>query len=378
MIEIKEAAMGAVSKDFFAVVDDIYRDDPQYVRPLDRELKDRLDPRKNPFFEHGEGACFTAHRDGRCVGRITAQLDRAHLERYRDDTGFFGLFDTIDDPEVATALLGRACAWLEARGMTRARGPVSLSINEELGCLVEGFDTPPYVLMPHHRPYQGGLIEQAGFAKTKDVYAWKYQVGELNPRTRRAHEALAKRPEVTTRTLEMKRVQHDVELIMEIFNDAWSDNWGFVALTRREVHKMAQDFKLILVPEMTRIVSIDGEPAAVALAVPNLNAMIGDLRGKLGPIGLARLLWRLKVRGPRSARLVILGIRKKYRHVRTYMGLSAYLYAEMHDAGKRLGITEGELSWTLEDNGRINAGIHMMGGERYKTYRVYEKAIGRR
>jgi hypothetical protein len=376
MVEIRETPMGGNPKQFLDVLSYIYRSDPSFVRPLDMEMKDRLNPKKNPFFEHGEGAFFTAHKNGQCVGRVSATIDREHLDRYKDATGFFGFFDTIEDEEVARALLGRAEKWLAGRGIKRIRGPLSLNINEELGCLVDGFDTPPYIMMPHHRPYQGGLIEKAGFAKAKDFFAWSYKVGELNARTKKGHDEIKALPEITYRTASLKNIDADVALLVDIFNDAWSDNWGFVPFTRNEVKKMAQDFKLLLVPEITCIVSIDGEPAAVALAIPNLNEMISDAGGKLFPTGLVKLLYRLKVRGPRTARLILLGIRKKWRHVRKYAGLSAFMYAEMNEGGKRLGIKAGELGWTLEDNGAVNAGIKMMGGKAYKRYRVYEKTIG--
>jgi hypothetical protein len=375
MVDVTQSPMGGPVHDFLNVVDLVYQDDPAYIRPLDMLVKDQLNPRKNPFFEHGEGAMFCAYRGGACVGRVTAHIDREHLRRHRDATGFFGFIDTIDDEEVARALLGRAERWLTSKGMKRSRGPLSLSINEETGCLVEGFDTPPYVAMPHHRPHQGRLIEGAGYAKAKDFYAWKYVVGEPNARVRRACEAIKALPEISLRLLSLKHLDRDVELFVDIFNDCWSENWGFVPFTRAEVRKMAADYKLLIMPEITCIVSIDGEPAAVALAVPNLNELVRDLRGQLFPMGLPKLLWRLKVSGPKSARLVFLGIRTKWRHVRKYAALSAYMYAHMNEGGKKLGISEGELGWTLEDNGPVNAGIQMMGAKLYKKYRVYEKAL---
>jgi hypothetical protein len=375
MLEIRQIPMGGPIDDFLNIVDHLYWDDPAYVRPLDMELRDRLNPKKNPFFQHGEGTLFCAYRAGRCVGRVTAQIDRDHLARYRDATGFFGLLDTVDDPEVARALLARAESWLRGKGMTRARGPLSLSMNEELGCLVEGFETPPYVMMPHHRRYQGGLIEEAGYQKAKDFYAWSYRVGELNARVKRAREEVRSLPEVSFRRASMKNLEADVELLVEIYNDAWQDNWGFVPFTRREVEKMAADFRPLLVPELTCILSIDGEPAAMALAIPNLNELIHDFNGKLLPMGLPKLVWRLKVSGPKSARLILLGIRRKWRGVRKYAALSAFMYAEMNDGGRKLGIREGELGWTLEDNGRVNAGIQLMGAKLYKKYRVYEKTL---
>ena len=375
MVDIRQIPMGGPIDDFLNVVDYIYKSDPAYIRPLDMELKDRLNPKKNPFFEHGEGAIFCAYRNGWVVGRCTASIDREHLDRYGDGVGFFGFLDTVDDEEVARALLARAESWLRGKGMKHARGPLSLNINEETGCLVDGFDSSPYIMMPHHRPYQSALIEKAGYTKAKDLYAWRYAIGELNTRVKRAHAEIKSLPEVSFRRASMKNLAKDVEVLVDVFNDAWSDNWGFVPFTRNEVKKMAADFKLLLMPEITCICSIDGEPAAVALAIPNLNELVRDFDGKLFPLGLPKLLWRLKVRGPRSARLLLLGIRKKFRNSRKYAPLSAFMYAEMNDGARSLGIKEGELGWTLEDNGRVNAGIAMMGAKPYKTYRVFEKPL---
>ena len=373
-IEVREIRLGGDLRPFLDVVDHIYRDDPFFVRPLDMDLKDRLSL-KNPFFDHGEGTVFTAYLDGRCVGRCTAQIDREHLERYHDACGFFGFIDTINDERVAKALLDRAASWLRKRDMKKMRGPLSLCINEELGCLVDGFDSKPYIMMPHHRPYQGGLIEAAGLAKVKDLFAWRYQVGNLPNRAIKAHATIAAMPDIKLRTVDMKHIDRDVRIVMDVYNDAWSSNWGFVPLTEKELAKMASDMKLLLIPALTQIVEIEGEPVAVALALPNINEMVGDLHGKLLPTGFAKLLWRLKVRGPKSARLIILGIRKKLRHVRRFGALSTFMYVEMHKAGERLNVAEGELSWTIEDNAPVNLGIRFMGGERYKTLRIFERQI---
>ncbi len=243
-VEVRRAR-GRGLRDFLDVVDTVYDGDPHYVRPLDRDLSDRLSPRKNPFFEHGEAALFTAHRGGRCVGRISASLDRGHLRRYHDRTGFFGFFDTIDDVDVSRALLGAAEGWLREQGITDVRGPMSLAINEEVGCLVDGFDAPPYVLMPHHRPHQSALIEDAGYAKAKDLLAWRYEVGDLPPRVLRAHADISALPEVVSRPVSYSDMERDVATVMDVFNDGWADNWSFVPLTQSEVRKMAEDFKLI-------------------------------------------------------------------------------------------------------------------------------------
>ncbi|NUP11158.1 MAG: hypothetical protein HOW73_34365 [Polyangiaceae bacterium] len=363
-------------RDFLDVVDGIYKDDPSYVRALDMEISDKLDVKKNPFFEHAEGTAWVAYRNGSPVGRITAQIDHEHLKRYQDEAGFFGYLDTYDDPEVAGALLDEASRWLKARGMKKIRGPFSLSINEELGCLVDGFDRPPMILMPHHRPYQSALIEKAGLTKLKDFYAWRYTPGAVPVRAQKAHDEIAAMPEVKVRPVDPGDVSNELAIIMDVFNDAWSDNWGFVPATKSELEKAAKDLKLILMPEITRIVTIDGEAAAVAVGLPNINELTSDFRGKLGPVEIAKLLYRLKVRGPKSGRLYILGIKKKFRNIRKYGGLSAYLFVAMNRSAHYLGMTDAELSWTVEDNAPINVAIKLMGGWVYKTYRVFERPLG--
>jgi hypothetical protein len=374
-VEIRKSPIGVRLDDFLNVVDYIYRGDPNYVRPLNFDLKQRVSLR-NPFFDHAEGVLFTAHRNGWCVGRCSAQIDRQHLSRHKDDAGFFGFFDTIDDEEVAKALLDAAASWLAERGMKRMRGPMSFGINEEIGCLVDGFDTPPMVLMPHHRAYQGGLIEKAGLSKLKDVYAWRYTVGDVPTRARKAHDEIAALPEVKARHCDMKKFDSEIRTVVDVFNDAWADNWGFVPFGERELKKMAEELKLIVIPELTYIAEIDGEAAAVALALPNVNELIRDMGGSLSGLAIPKLLWRLKVQGPKTARLAILGIRRKHRAIRKYAGLSTYLYVKMNEAGKRCGIRWGELSWTLEDNGPVNVAIKIMGGKIYKRYRLYERELG--
>jgi hypothetical protein len=376
-IELRELSSGKkVLKDFLNVVDRIYEGETNYVRPLDFDVEGRLDQKKNPFFEHAEGTGWVAYDDGVPVGRITAQIDREHLARHQDGAAFFGFLDTVNSADVADALLAEAAGWAKSRGMKRIRGPFSLNINEESGCLVEGFDSPPNAMMTYHRPYQGGLIELGGYRKVKDLFSWGYEVGRVPPRAQRAFDEIAAMPEVTVRPVNTKDLLADVELVMDIFNDAWSENWGFVPLTKNELKKMAEDFKLILVPELTKLVFIHGEAAAVLLAIPNINEAIADLRGQLFPFGVAKLLWRLKVRGVKTGRLVILGIRKKYRGVRKYGGLSAYLYVAANQGAHLIGLHTGELGWTLEDNAAINAGIRLMGGRVVKKYRIYEKEIG--
>lgn len=375
-IEIREHAPGGALGDFLRAARIVFADDPAWVPPLDMDMKERLDPKKNPFFDHGEAVLMTAWRDGELVGRCTAQVDHEHLRAHDDATGFFGFLDTVDDPEVSRALLARAERWLAERGMKRIRGPLSLNINEEVGVLVEGFEHPPVMLMAHSRPWQAGHIESAGYDKAKDFYAWKYVTADgFPPRAARAWEQIRTLPEVRFRTIARSTLDREVGELMEIFNDAWRDNWGYVRATPREVEKMASDLKLVMDERLAFMVEIDGQTKAMCICLPNVNEAIADLDGKLFPTGLAKLLWRVRVKKPKSARLMLLGIRSDLRGVKRYGPLALAICVELAKRGAEAGYEWAELSWTLEDNHRINLGIRAMGAKVYKKYRVYEKEI---
>jgi GNAT superfamily N-acetyltransferase len=375
-VEIKQHQPGKDLKDFIQVAFEVYRDDPAWVPPLHMEITDRLTPEKNPFFEHAEVALFTAWKDGKAVGRISAQIDHEHLRIHEDNAGFFGFFDTVDDQEVASALIAAAEDWLASRGMTVMRGPFSLSINEETGLLVEGFDSPPTIMSPHHRSYQGALAEAAGLQKVKDCYGWKHQVVPAPARAQRAWEAITSLPEVRFRSVNPRNLKKEVRDILDVFNDAWQHNWGFVPATDAEAKKMAADLLLILDKELSFFAEIDGQPVAICVCLPNLNEVIFDFGGKLNPVTVGKLIWRLKIRGPKSARLMLLGIRTDLRGKRRYAPLAMAVIAELVRRGLKQGYEWAELGWTLEDNGLINAAIRSMGATIYKRYRLFEKPIG--
>ncbi len=375
-IEIIEHQPGGDLDDFIQVAYEIYRGDPAWVAPLQMEIRDRLTPSKNPFFEHAECALFTARKDGKLVGRISAQVDHEHLRVHQDAAGFFGFFDTIDDQEVANALLSIAEKWLADRGMAVMRGPFSLSINEESGLLIEGFDTPPVLMCTHHRPYQGALAEGAGLVKVQDLFGWMYKVEPPPPRAEKAWQTIQSMPEVRFRSIRPRDLKHEIGVLLEIFNDAWEENWGFVPSTEAEAKKMAKDLALILDRRLSFFVEVDGEPVAMCVCLPNVNEAIRDFDGKLNPVTITKLLWRLKVRGVKSARLLLLGIRKNLRGSRRYAPLSVSMYSEIAKRGIKAGYEWAELGWTLESNRAINAGIRSMRAQVYKVYRVYEKAIG--
>ncbi len=374
-VDIREHTPGGDLQDFIKFPHTLYRDTEAWVPPLRKEVKDRLSPKHNPFFKHAQVTLFTAWRGGEVVGRCSAQIDHEHLRRHQDQTGFFGFFDTVDDPEVALALLGAAERWLKARGMRAVRGPLSLSINEEVGVLTQGFDKPPMIMMPYHHPYQANLIGQCGYGPIKELLAWHYEAGKLPQRATRAWDQVQQMPEVTIRSVNVSRMDEELHTIMEVFNDAWSDNWGFVPATEAEVKKVAKDLKLIVEPELAYIVEIHGRAAAICVALPNLNAAIQDLDGRLRPTNLLKLLWRIKVKHLSSARLMMLGVRKEFRHSKRYGALPLAMYVELYKRGTRKGYNWGELSWTLEDNAPINIAIRALGGRVSKRYRLYEKSI---
>jgi hypothetical protein len=372
-IEIRQHSPGSNVKDFIRVPHLVFGNDPVWIPTLNMVVADQLNPAKNPLFQHAEVALFTAHKNGRLVGRISAQVDQEHLKRYQDSTGFFGFFDTIDDQEVARALVEAAGDFVSKRGMKVIRGPLSLSINEELGLLVDGFDTPPMVMMAHSTRYQGALAEAAGLTKVKDLYAWRFKVAELAPRAVRAWEQISALPEVEVKNVNRSDLGRDIRKVLEIYNDAWSENWGFVPATEAEGEKMAEDMKLVIDERLAFWVMIDGEPAAICIAFPNLNEAARDLDGKLFPFGIFKLLWRVRVKHPRTARVLLMGIKKKFRNRKRYGPLALFICAEIARRGKDLGYEGAEVSWTLEDNIPINLTIRAMGCERYKTYRIYEK-----
>lgn len=354
----------------------LYRDDPAWIPPLLFEEKKRLDPRKNPFFENGEGQCFLATRNGEVLGRISAQIDHLSNQMHNEQAGFFGFFEAVNDADVSNALLDRAAEWLRERGMTKIRGPFSWSINEESGLLIDGFEHPPRLLTAHHPPYYQRLLEEWGLSKAKDLYCWNYSAFDPVPEAGLQIANVVKEHQgLKVRELDWKNYERDIKTIFDIFNSAWQSNWGFVPMTDKAVEQVSKELKLILDERVVYIAEVDGQPAAICVCFMDLNEAIRDLNGRLFPFGFAKLLYRLKRRKVKWLRLIMLGVKKEYRGS-ILGGLSVLLYTELHQRAKDMGYHGAELSWTLEDNDKINMGIQMMGGKHYKTYRVYEKGLG--
>ncbi len=355
------------------------KSDPLWVPPLLDDYRRLLDPKKSPFLKHGELAAFIAWHDGKPVGRITAQTDADFDKQWPAEKGVacFGFFDSKDDPAVAKALFDGAEAWARARGRTRLRGPLTLDAKGEAGVLIDGFDTPPRIGMPHNKPYVGALIESAGYAKAKDLFCWWYTSGSIDERTRRIAERTRSLPNVRVRPMDLKEFRREVDIIQDIYNSAWSTNWGFTPFTSEELEIIASEYKMFVDTEIALIAEVDGKPAAMCFAIPDVNELVKDFDGELmrRPLNLVKLLWRLKFARPKHARLIMLGVKEEFRASHKYGTLAAVLYVEVAERGARRGYLGGELGWTLEDNVMINRGIERMGARKYKTYRVYERAI---
>jgi hypothetical protein len=374
-IRIREHRPGHDLEAFLRVPEELYEGDPGFVAPLRMMVKEQLTPGKNPLFQHADVALFTAYQDDKLAGRISAQVDRQHLDRYHDACGLFGFFDTINDPRVGKALVDAAASWLKQRGMRTMRGPFSLSINEESGTMVLGHAEPSIFGTPYHRPYQDGIALAAGLTQCKDLLSWRYSVGRLPERAKRAHAEVLAMPEVRIRSVRLSHLQEDIAAVMDVFNDAWADNFHSVPLTAAELAKLVKDLKFVIDERIALLAEVNGKPAAIAIALPNLNEALFDLHGRLFPLGLPKLLYRLKLKRPKSAILRLLGVKGEVRHKKRYGGLSTALYVEMAQRAESIGYEWGELGWTLEDNRPVNLAIKMMGGELYKRHRIYEKSL---
>jgi len=334
------------------------------------EEKKRLDPKKNPFFEHGSVELFLAYRGGEPVGRIAAVENTLHNEIHSDRMGFFGQFECLEDEEASRALLDQAATWVRARGLTTIRGPVNFSLNEESGLLVDAFDDPPAILMTYNPPYYQQLLESWGLEKAKDLWAW---VGEKKgfdqARFGRLEKLIARSPhDIRVRPLDMKNFQREVELVRDLYNQAWEANWGFVPMTDAEVDHMAKGLKPVVDPNLALIGEIDGKPAGFSLSLPDINQAIAGINGRLLPFGFLKFFMGMKK--ITRLRIITLGLLPEYRR----SGLDALFYLETFKRGTAKGYY-GESSWILEDNTLMNRSLEKMGFKVYKTYRLYDKVL---
>lgn len=347
-----------------------HANDPHWVAPLRWGERERLTPAKNPFFEHADIELFLAWAGNRVVGRIAAIDDRLHLETHRDNTAMFGFFEA-EDAATAAALLETTEQWARLRGRRCLRGPINPSLNDHAGLLIDGFDTDPQILMPHNPPEYATFIEQAGYRKAKDLYAWLYQVSPEPPAAvARAAVRLRARTGLTIRPFNVREFEREAARLRELYIAAWERNWGFTAPTPTEFARLASEMKPILDPRIAMCAEAGGRMVACLVAIPDLNQALKGTNGRLFPTGLIRLL--LRKRYINQARVLLLGIDPEYRRA---FGLFPLLMFELHRHSLAAGYKRLEFSWTLEDNGEVNRAAEEAGSVRYKTYRIYEKAL---
>lgn len=351
----------------------LYARDPNWIPPLLLERREHLSKR-NPYFRHATFQSWIARRGRQTVGRISAQVDRLHLQRYDDRTGFFGLIEAQDDPEVFQALFDAAQAWLREQGMGRVLGPFNLSINDECGLLVGGYDTPPMIMMGHALPYYPRRIEEQGFTGTQDLLAYRIRSDFAAPRHL---DTLTSRVSERVRLRRMRRWKfaEDLAIIKDIFEDAWSNNWGFLPFTTEEFAELGKNLKLLVPLDYIRIAEVDGEPAAMMALFPNLNEAIRDLDGRLLPFGWLKLLWRLKVSGVKTGRVPLMGVRRRFQGGRLGATLALMLITSLQTSSRERGMEDVEMSWILESNKGVRNIIESIGGKPYKRYRIYQKDL---
>ncbi len=373
-VEIIPVETQAELKRFIRVPMRLSKNDPNWVAPLIIERLDALSKKVNPFFQHADAQFWLARKDGRDVGRISAQIDHLAKVDPAAPAGYFGMIAAEDDPEIFEALFKTAEDWLRARGRVEALGPFNLSINEELGLLIDGHDTPPMFMMGHDQPYVATRIEALGYSKAKDVYAYLSEEFAFSPRVEeRIRRPLP--PGVSMRPVKMKDFDREVVAMVEILNDAWSENWGATPVTEAETKHLANSLKLILVPDWIWFMDIDGETAAFIVLLPNLNEIIRDLDGKLFPFGWAKLIWRLKFQPVPSGRVPLMGVKKKFTRDRRGIMAPFLLIDAIRGTALTRGLKRAEYSWILEDNRPMRHILEGLSARIYKTYRIYRKRI---
>jgi hypothetical protein len=374
MISIEQVSDKAGLKAFISLPSRLYADDPHWVQPLHVERIEHLSA-KNPASEHIRWQAWIARRGDTVVGRITAQIDSLHRALHGADTGHFGMLDAIDDDVVFSALLLAAETWLKQQGAHRITGPFGLNINQESGLLVHGFDTPPAALMDHGKPYYAARLEQQGYTKGMDLLAYWMRRDDLTFPPALTSLMDRMRDRVSIRQLNRKQFEQEMQVLRGVFNDAWQNNWGFVPFTEREFDEMGAQLKFLVPDDMIHIAEVDGQPCAFIVALPNINEAIADLDGRLLPLGWARLLWRLKVRGVRTARVPLMGVRQEYQFSRLGPVIALLLIEALKAPFEKRDIQALEMSWILESNTGMQSILERIGADPYKRYRLYEKSI---
>jgi hypothetical protein len=354
----------------------VYKDDPAWVPPLKDEVLGLITPGKNPWFEHGRAQLWLAERGGRAVGRISAQVDDLVQEHMGKGIGNWGFLDAFDE-ETAHALIATAEDWLRARKMTRSLGPITLSIWDEPGLEIEGFDVPPTAMMGHHRPEYQAWIESAGYQKAKDLLTYEVDIAHWDdPKINRLIAAGERNPHIKIRMVDKSKFDEEAKIILNILNDAWSNNWGYVPLTPAEIAYAGKKLKPIIYNELVRVAEVDGEPVAFMITIPDINELTKDLNGELFPFNFIKLLWRLRNPKVKRSRVPLMGVARKLQQSRMASMLAFMLieYTRRDCVGK-FGIDVGEFGWILEDNKGMLSIAELPGAKINHRYRIYEKQL---
>lgn len=353
----------------------LYSNDKNWVEPLRFDVRNNLNEKKNPFYQHSKIKLWLARKNGEIVGRIAGIINDNHNKFYNDKVGFFGFFECINDKGVSKALFNKVAEFVKENGMDTLRGPMNPSINDECGLLIDGFDSPPVMLMTYNPKYYIELIEDYGFVKAKDLLAFwiskdviknEPMMNKLN----RISDMIMKKENLTVRKVNMKDFANEVQKVREVYNNAWEDNWGFVPMTEDEFRYIAANLKLAADPDFIEFAEIDGKPVGFSLALPDVNQAIKGLNGKLFPFGIFKYLSNKKKIN--QLRVIILGVIKGYHK----KGIDAIFYRNVIKEGNRKGMKGAEISWVLEDNFAMKQTAEKLGAEVYKTYRIYDKSIG--
>ena len=368
-ITVAEVSSYRERRAFFLLPWRIYRGDTSWVPPLLLHVKESLDARKNPFYRYSKLKLFLARKDGVPAGRVAAIVNDAHNDFHGEKVGFFGFFECIDDPAVAAALLTSARGWVAGQGMEIFRGPANPSTNYDCGLLVNAFDRPPQVMMPYNPAYYAGLLEGYGLRKAKDLLAYRVVPETFTPDFYKLADHLERRSGLSVRPLDMKHFEQEARLIREIYNNAWERNWGFVPVDDVEFFHLARQMKTILEPSLALIGFVQDRPAGFSLTLPNVNEALAAINGRLFPLGFIRLMRAMKK--IKSARNLLMGVLPGCRK----LGLDIVFYKHTIEASLKLGYTEGELSWILEDNDDMRRVLEKIGAKVSKTYRFYEMPV---
>lgn len=361
-------------KDFITFPGTLYTNDPSWIEPLHVERQEHLSS-KNPAFGHVTWKAWLARRNGVIVGRILAQTDTLHRELHGADTGHFGMLDAVDDPEVFAALIATAEQWLKSQGAKRITGPFTLNINQESGLLVEGFDTPPSSFMNHNHAYYENHVLSSNYEPAMDLIAYWMRTQELNFPAPLQKMMARERSTIRIRQVDKSKFDAEMQILRQIFNDAWANNWGFVPFTEHEFAELGKQLKFLVPSDLIYIAEINGEPAAFIVAMPNIHEAIAPLKGRLLPFGWLRLIWKLKVSGTRTARVPLMGVRQQYQFSRQGPVLALLLIEALKAPFVRRKIDALEMSWILETNAGMRGILERIGAKAYKRYRLYEKQI---